>query len=340
MYRPIIYTSEQVRSTDILYGFRHAMIGVSKLAAAILGTSTAVNGFACTPTSPNTLTVNVGAGEIYSMAPVDATAYGVLPADTADQILKQGVVLGISNLACPAPTTSGFSINYLIEAQFQENDTAGAVLPFYNSANPSQPFSGQNNSGAALPTQRQDTCLLQVKAGGAAATGLQATPVPDSGFVGLWVVTVAYGQTGIAAGNIAQYPGAPFINATLPQLSSQSFAKLNAVQAWTAAQSGTPVALTFGSSVSPNFALGNNFVLTTTSSFSLANPTNIVPGQSGAIEFIQGTGGNVINSYGTAYIGPSGAKPQLQAGANGTDVFFYYVLSSGRVLLTNAPKVA
>lgn len=341
MYRPIIYTAEQVRSTDILFGFRHAMIGLSKLAAAILGTSTVVNGFACTPTSPNTLTVNVGAGEIYSMGPVDATAYGVLAADTGDQILKQGIVFGISNLACPAPTTIGFSINYLIEAQFQENDTAGAVLPFYNSANPSQPFSGQNNSGAALPTQRQGVCLLQVKAGGAAATGVQVTPTPDAGFVGLWVVTVAYGQTGIAASNIAKYSGAPFLGATLQQLSSQSFAQLNAVQAWTAGQSGQPFALTFGSSVSPNFAAANNFTVAVTGNFSLANPTNVVPGQSGIIEFNQGSSGAfTISTYGNLYVTANGVKPQLQAGANGTDLFSYYVNSAGKVVLAAIPKVS
>ncbi len=341
MHRPIIYTSEQVRSTDILSGFRYSMIALSKLAAALLGTSTVVNGFACTPTSPNTLTVNVGQGEIYSMGAVDATAYGVLAADTTDQILKQGMVFGTSNLSCPAPTTVGFSINYLIEAQFQEVDTANLVLPFYNSANPSQPYNGQNNSGAALPTQRQGICLLQVKAGAAAATGVQVTPAPDAGFVGLWVITVAYGQTGIAAGNVAQYAGAPFINSTLPQLASQSFAKLNAVQAWTAGQSGAQVALPFGSSVSPNFALANNFTVAVSGNFSLANPTNAVPGQSGVIEFNQNaTGGYNIITFGNTYIFANATKLTLQAGANGTDVFSYYVSSAGKVVLTAVPKVA
>ena len=341
MYRPIIYTAEQVRSTDILFGFQQNMIALSKLAAAILGTSTICNGFACTPTSPNTLTVNIAPGEIYSMGAVDATAYGVLPADTTDQILKQGIVLATDNIACPAPTTSGYSINYLIEAEFQEVDAVDLLLPFYNSANPSQPYSGQGNSGAPLPTQRQGSCLMQAKAGAAAPTGTQVTPTPDAGFVGLWVVTVAYGQSGIASANIAQYSGANFITTTLPQLASTAFARLNATQAWTAGQSGTPVALAFGASVTPTFASANNFTVAVSANFQLANPANVVPGQSGVIEFNQNaTGGYAITSFGGQYIAANGTKPQLQAGANGTDVFSYYVNSANKIVLTAVPKVA
>lgn len=344
MYRPIIYTAEQVRSTDILFGFRHAMIAFSKLAAALLGTTTCVNGFACTPTSPNTLTVNLGPGEIYGMAPVDAMAYGVLPADTTDQILKQGTILGTTNLSCPAPNTVGFSINYLIEAQFQEIDAVDVVLAFWNSQNPSQPFNGQNNSGAPLPTQRQGTCAIQVKAGAAAATGSQVTPAPDAGFVGLWVVTVAYGQTGIAAGNISQAAGAPFLTQNLQTILSAlaGYAQLGATQAWTKGQSGTPVPITFASTVTPNFAAANNFIVTGISSnFTLANPTNLVAGQSGVIECTQnGTGGFSISSFGSSYIGPNGSKPNLTATANGTDLLVYYVTSTLKVSLSVVPKVA
>jgi len=344
MYRPIIYTAEQVRSTDILFGFRHTMIAFSKLAAAMLGTSTCVNGFACTPTSPNTLTVNVGQGEIYSMAPVDATAYGVLPANTTDQILKQGIVLGTANLSCPAPTTVGFSINYLIEAEFQEVDANSVVLPFYNSANPSQPFSGQNNSGAPLPTERHGTCLLQVKAGAAAATGSQVTPSADAGFVGLWVVTVAYGQTGISGANIAQAAGAPFLTQNLQTILAAlaGYAQLGATQAWTKGQSGTPVPITFGPTITPDFSGANNFTISPiTSNFALANPTHLVAGQSGVIECTQNNTGNfTISSFGNAYIGANGSKPNLAAGPNGTDLLAYYVTSNLKVQLSAIPKVA
>jgi len=344
MDRSIVYTQEQARSTDFLFAQRAAMIGVAKLAAAMLGTSTAVNGLACTPTSPASLTVNVAQGEIYSMGPVDASQYGVLPADTADSILKQGMVLGTTNFSCPAPTTSGYSINYLIEAIFQETDTTNVVLPYFNSANPGQPLSGQNNSGAAQPTQRQGQCILAVKAGAAAATGTQTTPAADSGYTALWVVTVANGQTTITSPNIVQVPGAPFLTQNLQTILSTlaGYAQLGVTQAWTKGQSGTPVPITFSSTVTPNFAAANNFIVNSISSnFTLANPTNAVAGQSGVIEFTQdATGGRTITTFGSSYIGANGSKPNLVGTANKTDLIFYYVLSTGKILLTTVPMVS
>ncbi len=215
MDRPIIYPQEQGRSTDILFGQRAMLIGLSKLAEAILGTTTQVTGLAVSATSPASMNVSITPGQIYELDNIDSTDYGVLAADTTHQILKQGVLLDASSLSCPAPTTAGNSINYLIEASFQENDTTNVVLPYFNSANPSQPLTGQNNSGASQPTQRNGQVVLAVKAGASAATGTQTTPSPDAGYVGLAVVTVAYGQTSITNTSISQYSGSPNITYTL-----------------------------------------------------------------------------------------------------------------------------
>jgi microcystin-dependent protein len=192
---------------------RNTMVAIAKVAAAMLGTATIVNGLACTPTSPASMQVQVAPGEIYSLANLDGTAYGSLAADTTHQILKQGILLDAAMLSCPAPTTNGFSVNYLIEATYQDVDSNALVLPYYNASNPSQAFSGAGNNGAAQNTTRDGVCSLQVKAGIAAATGTQVTPSADSGYVGLWVVTVAYGQTTITSANIAQAVNAPFLPA-------------------------------------------------------------------------------------------------------------------------------
>jgi hypothetical protein len=118
-------------------------------------------------------------------------------------------------LSCPAPTTSGQSINYLVEVAYQDVDSSPVVLPYYNASNPSQAYSGPANSGVAQNTSRKGAAIIQVKAGASAATGSQVTPAPDAGYVGLYVVTVAFGQTTITSGNIAALATAPFINATL-----------------------------------------------------------------------------------------------------------------------------
>jgi hypothetical protein len=219
MDRPIVYSGQIPLSSDLLNSSKNAMIGLSKLAAAILGTGTLVNGLACTPTAPASLSVNVAAGEIYQMAAMDATAYGGLAADVTHTLLKQGISLDTTTLALTAPATVGQSINYLIQATYEDIDSNLVVLPFYNSANPLQALNGQGGNGQSLPTMRKGQCVIGLKAGASANTGTQATPAPDAGYVGLWVVTVAYGQTTITAPNIVAYANAPFVNSSLLTLS-------------------------------------------------------------------------------------------------------------------------
>ena len=228
--RRIVYPGALPASLDMLYTNKYAHMALAKLAGAVLGTSTLLNGFACAPTSPAGLTVNVAPGEIYSLQDVDASAYGSIAADATHLIVKQGIALDATNLACPAPGSAGYSINYLVEIAFSEQDGFPAVLNYYNSANPSQPYSGPGNTGEAQNTVRRDLAVVAVKAGVAAPTGTQATPAIDPGYVGAWVVTVANGQTQITSGNISGYSGAPFLSETLIQKISQATADGRYVQ--------------------------------------------------------------------------------------------------------------
>lgn len=216
MDRLINYPGQIPLETDLLNTNRNTMIALGKLAGAILGASSnIVNGLAVVPTGPASLSVNVNAGEIYSLQNVDNTAYSSLPADTTDTVVKQGIQLQPANLSCPAPTTAGFSINYLIEATYQDNDTGSVVLPYYNASNPSQAYNGPNNSGTAQATNRQGKVVLQAKAGTAATTGTQTTPAVDAGYVALAVVTVANGQATITSGNIVAVTSAQVLTASL-----------------------------------------------------------------------------------------------------------------------------
>lgn len=211
MDRQIVYPGAIPLETDLLNTNKNAMIGLSKLAAAILGTSTFLNGLACTPTGPASLQVYVAPGEIYSLQNVDGTAYSSIAADTTHAILKQGISLDQLTMSCPAPVTAGQSVNYLIQVAYQDTDSGAVVLPYYNSSNPSQAYAGPANSGTAQNTVRKGVCAVSAKAGVAATTGTQTTPAPDAGYIGAFVVTVAYGQTQITAPNIAAYAGAPFL---------------------------------------------------------------------------------------------------------------------------------
>ncbi|MRW88879.1 hypothetical protein GJ699_02655 [Duganella sp. FT80W] len=208
MDRTIVYPLEETTETDLLNTNKFAMIALAKLAVAILGTGPHLHGLACTPGAG--LTVSVAAGQILKTGAIDATAYSSLGADS-HTILKQGLVLDATALSCPAPTTAGKSINYLVQIGYADTDTGGTVLPFYNASNPAIPFTGPGGSGAAVSTVRAAQCLVQVKAGAAANTGSQTTPAADSGFVAAYVVQVDYGMAAIPQANITVASGAPFL---------------------------------------------------------------------------------------------------------------------------------
>jgi hypothetical protein len=105
--------------------------------------------------------------------------------------------------------------------------------------------------------------------------------------------------------------------------------QLNGVNAWTAGQSSTPVALTSGSTITPNFSSGNIFTVILTGNATLANPSNLVAGQCGQIFIIQdGTGSRTL-SYGTQWNFPGGTPPTLTTNANATDVLSFCSWSNG-----------
>lgn len=211
MNRQIVYPGAIPLETDLLNTNKYAMLGLAKLASSLMGGNTYVHGLACTPSSPASMVVNVAAGQIYSLQNIDGTAYSSLPADTTHSILKQGYVLDAQQFTLTAPSTSGYSINYLIQATYADVDGGSTVLPYYNASNPSVAWSGPNNSGTAQYTVRQGVCTVSLKAGVAATTGTQITPSPDSGCIGLYVITVAQGATTVTAGNIVTYANAPFL---------------------------------------------------------------------------------------------------------------------------------
>ncbi len=236
MDRQIVYPGSIPLDTDLLSLQRNTMVALGYLIQATLGASPVVDDLACTPTSPASLTVQIGPGSIIASGTIDPFPFGSLPADTSDPLLKMGVNTGPVSFTLTAPVVSGQSIAYLIEASLLEADASPVVLPYYNAANPLQPFSSQSNSGAAQNTQRVQRVQLQVKPGAPANAGTQAVPPVDSGWVGLYFVIVSYGQTQLTAASIAQIPNAPFVPFKLPSL-APGFSRqvvLTASATWTA----------------------------------------------------------------------------------------------------------
>lgn len=291
MDRVMVYPGAIPLETDLLSSQKNSMIGLAKLAAAVMGLSTVVNGLACTQTTVPSLAVKVAPGEIYSLANIDGTAYSSLAADTTHSILKQGILLDAVTLACPAPTTAGYSINYLVEAAYLDTDSNALVLPYYNASNPASAYSGPANSGTAQYTTRAGVCNVQVKAGVAAATGTQTTPAVDAGYTALYAVTVAYGATQVLNANISALSSAPF-------LPSAGLVKggIQAASMTTAVAAGTADAITAAFSP-PVTTLYNGMSLSVRPSAANATTTpTFTPnsGTIGATQIVKGNGSPLV----------------------------------------------
>jgi hypothetical protein len=104
------------------------------------------------------------------------------------------------------------------------------------------------------------------------------------------------------------------------------------VNAWTAAQRGAVTALTYGATVTPDFALSNNYSLALTGNVTLANPTNLVAGQSGIIAVSQDATGSRTIAFGSYWKFTGGTAPTLTTTASAIDDIAYYVESATRIV--------
>jgi len=106
---------------------------------------------------------------------------------------------------------------------------------------------------------------------------------------------------------------------------------VGAVNSFTAAQRGTVSALTDGATITPDFAVANNFSVTLGGNRTLANPSNLTAGQSGVITITQDGTGSRTFAYGSYFKFPAGTAPTLTTTAAAVDVLAYYVESATRI---------
>lgn len=217
MDRRLSYIDANPDILDLLLNARFAMEGVAKVSEAVFGQNLVVAGFTCAPTSPASMTVNVGPGQVYQMAALESTAISALNADT-HQVLKQGLSREISPLTLVAPTTVGTAVNVLIEVAYvDDKSSTQQVFNYYNAANPDVPLTGVGGNNLPQTSVIKGVAQIQTKYGIPATAGSQTTPSPDAGFAPLFVVTLTQGQTAIS-GNIAVATGAPFVAEALQNI--------------------------------------------------------------------------------------------------------------------------
>ena len=196
------YPGEQVQSAVLMQQEVDDARAFAQFVADAMGSTNAVfTGLSATPGTG--LEVDIGTGALYQFTEIDPTAWSSLPQDTTSWFL-QGLQLSSSTLTgFTAPATSGDSIDYLIQAQIQVTDATAVNLPFTNGANP--PVTVYESKSP----NRQNIIAFEVLAGTAATTGSQVAPTPTSGWVPLWLVTVAYGESQIVSGNISAAANQP-----------------------------------------------------------------------------------------------------------------------------------
>ena len=105
-------------------------------------------------------------------------------------------------------------------------------------------------------------------------------------------------------------------------------ATTSAAQTFTAGQRGEITTLTSGATVTPDFNDSNNFTLTLDQNLTIANPSNLVAGQSGSIFLVQDGTGSRTAAWGTYWDFVGGTAPTLTTTASAVDRVDYIVRSS------------
>ena len=86
--------------------------------------------------------------------------------------------------------------------------------------------------------------------------------------------------------------------------------------------------LTDAATITPNFADNTVFSVTLGGNRTMANPTNLAPGQTGSIFVVQDATGSRTLAWGAYWTFPSGTAPSLTSTANAVDRIDYIVRST------------
>ena len=108
-------------------------------------------------------------------------------------------------------------------------------------------------------------------------------------------------------------------------------AKTDVVQSFTAAQRASITGLTDGATITPDFAVANNYSVTLAGNRTLGNPSNQVAGQSGSIFITQDATGSRTLAYASNWDFAGGTAPVLSTAANAVDRLDYIVRASGSI---------
>ena len=241
------------------------------------------------------------------------------------------------------------------QARYAFLEVAGSVGGTYDDIViqiPSNSKSYVINNKVSANTTASDTVKIKTASGAGyvipfGAIGLvvcDGTSVYATNAVGLGLGTAASADIGVCATNIADVSLGDIryvrtsvtVNSTVR---GDFVVEAGSLKIGTSARAFNPITtLTDAASITSNFALGNNFLVTLGGNRTLAAPSNAVAGQSGSIYIIQdGTGSRTL-AYNAAWQFVSAAVPTLSTGTTDVDMLVYMARSAttiDAVLLKN-----
>jgi hypothetical protein len=127
------------------------------------------------------------------------------------------------------------------------------------------------------------------------------------------------------------------VSAGVVAVEGATVAVLSSTQAFSKAQSGTPVALTVSANaVAVDLSLGNNFTLTlqATTAQTLSNPSNVVAGQKGAIYITQNATPSTLAVASNWIEASTGTNPGVSTTASAQNILTYDVFDSTHIYYT------
>ena len=198
------------------------------------------------------------------------------------------------------------------------------------------------NNVVSANTTATDVVKIKTAAGGGynipfGAVGLvvcDSTSIWSINTKGLGLGTAASADIGVCASNVPEVSAADlrYVRTSVTTdttIRGNITYEAGSLKISTSARAYNPITtLTDAASITNDFALGNNFLVTLGGNRTLAAPTNAVAGQSGTIHIIQdGTGSRTLG-YNTVWQFVSATVPTLSTGASDVDILCYIARSS------------
>lgn len=256
---------------------------------------------------------------------------------TAPDVSGTIITTGDTGTVTSAMIADGAIVNADINASAAIADSKLATISTAGKVSNSATTATSANTASAIVARdgsgnfSAGTITAALSGNASTATTLQtARTIQGVSFNGSANITVVTAGTGISvSGTAVTNTGVTSLNGSTGAISN--VATTNSAQSFTAAQRGSVSALTDGATITPDFSTANNFSVTLGGNRTLANPTNLTAGQSGAIAITQdGTGSRTL-SFGSYWKFASGTAPTLTTTASKVDLLVYYVESSTRI---------